>query len=515
VTIDDGGWGVPGEGRLSEQGSLRWYVETVWQRRRLVVLITLGCLVVAALYSLTASKLYSAQAQMLVTPVPTDQAAALGLGLITQGSDPTTEVTTASLLVDNATVAARVRRDLHLAAPPQTLLNEISVQPVANSSLISITASSSSPAVAQQLANGFATAAVQVRTEQLYQALDAAITNVQRRIVALGAAARSSVAAQPLYQQLAMLQSLRGGPDPELRLASAATLPVSPASPHVSVDLAAGLIAGLLVGIAASLVLNAIDPRKARERSIAATGLPVLARVPLLGRTPRLQPAFEEAFRSLRTMLRFTAGDGQIGSVAVTSASEKEGKTTASFQLAMAMLEAGQSVVLVEADPFRPALRALVEFEARPDGPGLLEYLSGDVDLVDAIETTSMPGLLFLSAGAQAPVSVTGLLEGELGRSLVPSLSLLADIVVLDCPPVGPRSDAIVLASYTDAVILVVDGRRSDHTTVTDVIGRLRRARARLLGIVLNRDASSGAAYDYREQVHKVTERGRALISGR
>jgi capsular exopolysaccharide synthesis family protein len=512
MTLWDESWSEFGEPRAGEQATLRRYLETVLERRWFVVVAIVLCAVVATVYAVTAPKVYEANADVLVTPVPDTEATVLGLGLLRAASDPTRDVTTASLLIDNVAVATRVGADLRLLDSPQALLQRISVNPVASSSIVSITASTGSPLRSQQLANEFATAAVQERTEQLYQALDPAIASMRARIAAItggGSTATGALATQPLYQQLAALEALRSAPDPTLRVVTPAALPTSPSAPRTKLVVAGGLIAGLLIGIAGAFVLKALDPRRAREGGLGMTRLSVLTRVPLLRRSGRTRHAFDESFRSLRTTLRFASADNPIATIAITSPSEKEGKTTTSFQLAMAMLEAGQSVLLVEADPFRPGLRSLVEPNGATPRPGLLEYLSGMADLDEIVAPTTVPNLMFIHAGFRQTTSMTGLLEGERGRSFASKLAALADVVVLDCPPVGPRSDALLIASYADAVLIIVDLERSDERVVVDTVRRLGRTGAQLLGIVLNRDTSASATYDYREESQEPASPGR------
>jgi capsular exopolysaccharide synthesis family protein len=518
VSSFDEGLSGFGEEPAAGQGSLRRYLDTLRERRWFVILAVVLCSAAATAYALTATKVYEAHTDMLVTPIPDNQNSVLGLGLLRKATDPTRDVTTASRLIDNVRIADRVRSNLSLPDSADTLLGHISVAPVANSSIVSVTASSGSPRKAQQLANAFATAAVQERTAQLHRELDPAIKNLRLQIQGItgpGQAATSGAATQPLYEQLATMEALRSAPDPTLRLETPAALPTSAVSPQLKLDIAAGIIAGLLIGIAGAFALTAVDPRKARDGGLGMTGLSVLTRVPLLGRSGSARYAFDEAFRSLRTTLRFTSADSPISTIAVTSAAEQEGKTTTSFQLAMATLEAGQSVLLVEADPFRPRLWSLVgsAFARRDDedgGPGLLQYLSGTVELEDIIERTNVPGLMFVPAGPRQPTSITGLLEGDRGRSLVGDLSQLADIVILDCPPVGPRSDAVLIASYADAVLVVVDLERAHERDIVDTVRRLRRTGAYLPGLVLNRDTSATASYEYVEQAEQSGSR-RAL----
>jgi tyrosine-protein kinase len=527
VTAFDEGFSAFGEPRSSEQGSLRRYLDTILEHRWFVTVSVVVCTLAATLYALTAPKVYEAHADMLITPVPDDQTAVLGLGLLRRAADPTRDVSTAARLIDNAEVAAVVQRDLRdlrvTPAPgsPQALLRKISVEPVADSSVVSITASTNSAAESRQLANLFGAAVVKVRTERLHRELDPAIANLSyqiKQITGRGTGAAPTAATQPLYAQLAAMESLRSGPDPTIRLETPATLPASPASPRTKLNIAGGLIAGLLIGIAGAFALRALDPRGAREGGLGVTGLSVLTRVPLLDGAGRRRPAFDESFRALRTAVRFAFADSPFSTLAVTSASEQEGKTTTSFQLAMATLEAGQSVLLVEADPFRPRLWSLVGTDAgesEDDRPGLLEYLSGTATLDDIIVKTNFPGLTFVRAGLRRLTSITGLLEGERGRSFVSDLAGLADVVILDCPPVGPRSDAILIASHADAVLMVVDVERSNQREVLETVRRLRRTDAHLLGLVVNRDKSPAQSYEYGEPPEKPRPLWRPLVRGR
>ena len=493
---------VPAHDRPDAQPTLRQYIETIAERWWFVVMAVVLCTLAAGAYVVTAEKQYEAHADMLVTPVPDEQTAILGLGLIRRASDPTRDVTTAARLIANAEVAKSVAERLRLDASPGSLLSRVQVDPVAQSSIVAITATGPSPREAEQLANAFGAAAVAERTDQLYRELDPAIANMRKRIAAIPPA--DAVRVGPLTEQLAALESLRSGPDPTLRLETAAVEPGSPVSPRTKLALAGGIFAGLLLGIAGAFVLKALDSRREREDRLEALGLPVLARVPVTNRAAGGNHAFEESFRFLRTMIRFSATDRPFATVAITSASEREGKTTTSYHLAFAALEARQTVVLVEADPYRPALQSVIESPDAGDGSlasgaGLLDYLSGRATVSEAVRPTAVPGLSFVPAGTLASDSITGLLEQPQGRAFVDELARLADLVIIDCPPVGPRSDAVLLAAAADAVVLVVDVKQSDEEALTVAVGRLRSARARLIGVVLNRD-KSGAEYVYDRQ---------------
>src|SRR3954452_6495574 len=495
-------WTLPGDDRPPEAPSLRRYLEILRARWWFVVLAVVVCLGGAVAYVSTVQKVYEAHTDMLITPVPNDNSTPLGLGLIRQASDPTRDVTTASRLIDNDDVAQRVVRTLGYKISPGALLKKIDVQPVAQSSIISITASESTPRRARALANAFGQAAVAVRTERLHRELDPAIARLEASIKALApsTSGNSDPAAQPLYDQLAQLEQLRTGQDPTLRIETRAAAPKAASSPKTKLSVAAALIPGLLLGVAGAFALNVLDPRRLREDRLQALGLPILTRVPRIGRSRQGLHAFDESFRFLRTAVRFADTDEPVRTLAVTSASESEGKTTTAFQLSMAALEAGQSVLLVEADIYRPGLRQLVDWPAGEGdgrGPGMFDYLAGMAALDEIIQATATPGLRFVAAGTPIVDSITGLLEGKRGRAFVNDLAGMADVVVLDCPPVGPRSDAVLFAAEAEGVLFVVDLKRSSEEEITSAIRRLRGARANVLGAVVNRDDSETAAYEY------------------
>ena len=203
----------------AEQPSLRRYLDTLKEHWLFIVLSVVLCTGAAAAYAFNATPVYEAHADMLITPVPDDQTTVLGLGLIRRASDPTRDVTTAARLIRNVEVARAVAQDLRARETPDALLKEISVDPVAGSSIVSITASSSSPREAQALANAFGRAAVDERTAQLHRELDLAITNLRSNIKQVTSdSGASATDTAPLFAQLAALEGLRSGPDPTMRL---------------------------------------------------------------------------------------------------------------------------------------------------------------------------------------------------------------------------------------------------------------------------------------------------------
>ncbi|MEA2375107.1 MAG: hypothetical protein QOD53_1570, partial [Thermoleophilaceae bacterium] len=130
--------------RLEQQG-LQRYVNTIRERIKLIIAITLLTTGAAVAYVLLASKEYEASADMLVTPAPSDDPATNGLPLIKTSSDPTRDVETAARLIVNRDVALRVKTDLKLDDSAPNIKNKVKAEPVAQSNIVAITATADSP----------------------------------------------------------------------------------------------------------------------------------------------------------------------------------------------------------------------------------------------------------------------------------------------------------------------------------------------------------------------------------
>ena len=284
-----------------EELGLKRYLETIRERWVLVAVSTLVCLAVAVLYVLVAQKTYKAEADMLITPV--DPSTLPSLPLIRQSADPTRDVETASKLVTNVDVAARVKNQLHLSESPQDLLKEVTAEPVASSNIVAVTAEQNSKAEARALANAFANQAVAEQTDKLHREIASQFQGLKASLTAPAASTDAGT--------LAELQALSTGPDPSMRVETLADLPQEPASPKPFLTITGGLIAGLVLGIVAAFAAQILDPRLRREEQLRRRyRLPILARIPKedsrrdmpLG--PRnLSAAAAEAYRTLRATI--------------------------------------------------------------------------------------------------------------------------------------------------------------------------------------------------------------------
>ena len=451
----------------------------VLRERMWVVVATLAVTMLAAvIYLATAEKEYKADADLLVTPVSSEDETLTGLPLIRESADPTRDVETAARLVMTRDVSARVRRRLQIKESAQDLLDNIEAEPVAESNIVSITSRASSPKRARELANEFAASVVAERGQELRRAIDQRLPGLRQRVVDGGGGSGPNSPASDLEE----LTSIRESGDPTLRVETRAETPDDQAAPRPLVTLAGGIVAGVILGISGAFAMHALDPRLRREDQLRGLySLPVLARIPrerkarttIPGRRrfrygPRrrlrkalapgqLSPTTLEAFRTLRTMLAATRqehGHSEGRSVLVTGPSPSEGKTTTAINLASSFALAGNRVILIEADFRRPTIGEAMG--VRPPA-GIGKVLLGNVPLEEALVPARPFGdSLRLLLVDRADSWLAEVLSLPAAGGLLDEAERLADYVVIDSPPLTEVIDALPLARQVDHVVLVV-----------------------------------------------------------
>ncbi len=465
----------------AESAGLSRYLQIVRDRIKFVVGVVVIALVAAGAYLAVAPKTYEAEADVIVTPASDDELNT-GLPLIRESNDPTRDVETVARLMASRGVAARAKVQLKDDRTPAQLLTTVTAAPVAQSNIVSVTAKGSTPEEARDIANAFAGGLVSERTRQLHRALDQKIRGLQQNIQDQTPTEVNSPGG--LRSQLSELQALRQGVDPSVRIQTRAAAPTSPASPKPLLTIAAGLIAGLTLGLAGAFALFAVDPRLRREEQLRERyRIPVLARIPREMKAPQtvkgerrfgigprrrvrqplnpgnLSPPTMEAFRTLRAMIdakqQGTTGSRRPSrSILVTGPSPSEGKSTTALNLASSFALAGNRTILIEADFRRPTIGQALDLRA---GVGVARVLLGNAQLESALVPVKPFGdqlrvLLADPSGEALPE----LLSLPAAGSLLDRAEEIADVVVIDSPPLTEVVDALPLARQADDVALVV-----------------------------------------------------------
>src|SRR3954468_21694385 len=510
----------------AEQQGLARYVSTLRERKWLIVLTVLITTLAAVVYVLTASKVYNAEADLLITPVGNSDTTLSGLGLITSSSDPTRDVETASKLVTSTTVAKRVKAKLHDGRSAEQLLQKVSVAPVATSNVVAVTAEGGSPKEAQALANAFATEAVANRTENFHAQIDQRISSLKTQVKGTPSATALADPTSPA-SQLARLQLLRSGSDPTIRVETLADPPSSPSSPKKKLSIIAGIVAGLVLGIGGAFALQVLDPRLRREEQLRRLyGLPILPRIPKDAAAhgagalapESLSPSTIEAYRTLRATLSASRGhDARSTSILVTSPSPSEGKTTTAINLASSLALAGNKVILIEADLRRPAVGKALGVEPRHGtGSVLLET----VELQDALESTRAYGRYLQLLVADYSGAASGWMADRLflptTHRIVSEAKKLADYVIIDSPPLSEVIDALPPARQADEVLLVVRLGKTQLTKLAHLAELLSRHAIRPVGfaVVGAQPATEGYYYAAPQGKSGGGERERAASRG-
>jgi len=287
-----------------------------------------------------------------------------------------------------------------------------------------------------------------------------------------------------------------------------ASSPGAPVSPDLVLDLLVGLLVGLVVGVIAAFLRELLDNRvRDAEVLSSVTDLPLLGSlaeddeggprrvvVEVAPHDPR-----SEFFRQMRTNLQFLAvpsGEGRqrpLQVLMVTSALPGEGKSTVAANLAAALAETEQGVLLIDADLRRPSQSEILGIES---GVGLSTVLVGRVALEDVVQDWGRSGLTVLPSGA-VPPNPAEMLTSPAMRHLLERAREDYAYVVLDCPPLLPVADAAILSKLVDGALVVANTRSLRRPQLQEALTSLAQVGARVLGVALNRVERDTDAYSY------------------
>jgi capsular exopolysaccharide synthesis family protein len=196
--------------------------------------------------------------------------------------------------------------------------------------------------------------------------------------------------------------------------------------------------------------------------------------------------------------VQFLALGRSIRILQVTSPAAAEGKTTTISNLAIALARAGMRVVVVDCDLRRPRLHG---FFSLPNEQGFTSVLLGEAILAQAITPVPGEGNVMLVTSGPRPPNPSELLSSRRTLDVFNALKSEADLVIIDCPPVLPVTDAALLSSRVDATLMVVNAGVSTKRQLHSAVETLRRVNAAIIGTVLNGvSADSPYGYEYQYQ---------------
>lgn len=441
---------------------LRDYLRVFRARWMLIAIFALATLAVAALLTWQSTPQYASSARLFVsTQGSTDDAQA------NQGGQFSLQrVKSYADLLSGREIARRVIEELDLDESPKALAAQISASSKLDTVILSVTVKDPDPARARMLADAVA---------------------------------------KVFVAYVAELETPPGKDEATIKatVVDPASEPTTPISPQPVRNIGLGLILGLLLGAGVAVLRETLDTSIKSVRQLEAlVPAPIIGTIsydtdavdtPLISSLDTYAPR-AEAFRVLRTNLQFIDPDLERKVFVITSSLPGEGKTTTAVNLALALAEGGEKVVLVEGDLRRPKISEYLRLES---AVGLTTVLIGRLPLKDAIQSTASEGLAVLTSGSTPPNPAELLKSSSMG-ALIESLRESYDIVLIDAPPLLPVTDGALLAAQSDGALLVVRHGKTTTDQISVALDRLEAVGATPVGVILNMaPAKGGDGYGY------------------
>jgi succinoglycan biosynthesis transport protein ExoP len=508
---------------------LRQYAATLWKWSWLIVLST----AVAAVCSWLAAKDQPPIYQTSTT---------LMIGQAMQQADPnyadfyTSEqlAQTYSELVKREPILKATARALGFEQQWSDLKEQIAVSLIAGTQLMEIRVTDTDPErakliadeLAQQLSNTVAQAQPQDSNRAFIQAqaatFPAKIEAAQQEIQKLEqdlAGAFSARQIQDIQSQINTLQNqvntwqatfaqyqllLGRGSANVLSVIEEAAVPTTPIGAGWKLQVLLAAAIGMVLAVAAAFLLEYLDDTIKTpadvDQAMHLTTLVGISRIPgeklaeKLITTKHPKSPISEAYRVLRTNLQFSSLDEPVRTLLITSPNPVEGKSTTVANLGVVMAQTGKSVIVVDADLRRPVLHRIFGVE---NEQGLTDaLLSAEPSLDGHLQPTGVDNLRLLTTGPLPP-NPSELLGSQRMATLIERLKEQADVVLFDSPPSLAVTDASVLATQTDGVLIVADAGRTRRTLAKESVARFQQVGANLLGVVLNRLRVGRSGYYY------------------
>lgn len=501
--------------------SLQEIISTFWRKKWLILICVVAASVAALGYSAIQTPSYQSSS------------------LIAINAPSTAGGTTASFTPPPATqellgsaVQQRVASLLH-ETDMTAIESEVvgSVDP--DTGALTITVTDTDPARAEAIAQAYTTAFVaesqalaQAQIDKITQLIDGLNQQVaQLNSAPVTNASQITALESTIGSLLAQQEAIKLG-EPYATEQVAPSFPTASTGLSRSKLLAIGILAGLLAGMGIALILTQTDSRiggapEVEERFSA----PVLGELPLdrdvragmIKIAPLQAPhsPLTEALRDLRTSVRVAVQGVSCPIVLVTSPEPGEGKSFVASNLAAALAMSGSRVILVSADFRRPTLEEMFSAVGKRGFSNLIEanwnaigaqegatdQAETDTKLASVLADTGIKGLYLVPVGTR--VQRPAELFGSPGIApVMAQFSALADIVIIDTPPVLAASDTATLAAMATGTILIASEASTDQGKLERTMHRVQAARGEVLGVVINRvrrpTAGSYSSYSYR-----------------
>jgi capsular exopolysaccharide synthesis family protein len=294
-----------------------------------------------------------------------------------------------------------------------------------------------------------------------------------------------------------------------IRIVDPAEVPRGPISPNIQRDVMVSFATSVVLAVGLAFLFERFDNRiRTPQEMKAHVGIPFLGLVPTTAKqkgspNPLVSngaPAsFIEALKTVRTNVLFSSAEDGLRTLVVTSAGPGEGKSIIAANLAVSLAQAGQRVLLVDADMRRPRVHEIFDIAQEP---GLSNVLTAHVKIAETIHKTGTPGLWVLSSG-HIPPNPAELLGSRRFLDLIASLEDHFDWMIIDTPPVLAVTDSTIAANEATGVLFVVGADKTTRHAARAAIEQLDAAKGHLVGAVLNNAPIDRHPYYYQGYYRK------------
>ena len=303
------------------------------------------------------------------------------------------------------------------------------------------------------------------------------------------------------FKEASLTEDIRTG---NIRVIDPAEVPKSSVKPKKMQNILLAIIVGLSMGLGLAFFLEYLDNTiKIPEEISSILKIPYLGPVPAIaatedeeggGKAEDRMPVDDlialhspkstasESYRGIRTSILFSAADASPQVILICSSGPREGKTITSANIAITMAQSGSKVVIIDCDMRRPKLHKLFSAERNL---GMSNILVNNCTLDEAIIHTSIPNVDIIPSGP-IPPNPSELLQSHHMKSLIEELRTRYERVIIDSPPVTAVTDAVILASFVDGVVVVIRAHETHREMIKNGIGQLKAVNAHILGAVLN-----------------------------
>jgi tyrosine-protein kinase Etk/Wzc len=303
----------------------------------------------------------------------------------------------------------------------------------------------------------------------------------------------------------------------QVRIIDPARPPQEPVRPRKKLNLLLGFIVGIGLGVGLTFLFEYMDNTVRTIEDVERIGVTVLGSIPMIKEEEAMKrlkvlPAsmngkngslegpearrmvsrlithfapkspISEAYRTFRTNIQYTKLDREIKALLVTSPGPGEGKSTSVANLAITMAQMGSKVLLIDSDLRRPILHSIFNIDRRV---GLSNVLVGRATIEKAAQTTEIENLFVMPCGTLPP-NPSELLGSSAMKTTLDEMKEKFDIVLFDSPPIIAVTDAAVLSSQLDGVILVIKSGQTDREAAFRASSLLKNVKTRILGALLN-----------------------------